>query len=107
LLWEQDHFSDCSTIQKSGFSFYVKDDRLVFDSNALAKHYVVRSDKPVPSGKSTLGAAFTWADDKGTITLLILCFLLEAITPLSENQWFHGNEQNAGRVDIILSSRPA
>ena len=57
--------------QNTGFSWYIKDGRLVFDSNALAKHFVVRSDKLVPVGKSTLGAAFTWADNQGTITLLI------------------------------------
>ena len=43
----------------------------MFDSNALAKHSVVRSNKPVPVGKSTLGAAFTWPDNEGTITLLM------------------------------------
>jgi arylsulfatase len=57
--------------QNTGFSWYVKDGLLVFDSNVLAKHFVVRSDRPVPVGQSTLGAAFTWADDQGTITLLI------------------------------------
>jgi arylsulfatase len=57
--------------QNTGFSFYIKDGLLVFDSNALAKHSVVRSDKPVPAGKSSLGAAFTWADNKGIITLLM------------------------------------
>jgi arylsulfatase len=57
--------------QNTGFSWYVKEGLLVFDSNALAKHSVVRSDRPVPAGKSTLGAAFTWADDQGKITLLI------------------------------------
>ena len=57
--------------QNTGFSWYIKDGLLVFDSNALAKHSVVRSDKKVPAGKCTVGAAFTWADNQGTITLLI------------------------------------
>ncbi len=57
--------------QNTGFSWYIKDGLLVFDSNALAKHSVVRSERPVPVGKSTLGAAFAWADKKGTITLLM------------------------------------
>jgi arylsulfatase len=57
--------------QNTGFSWYIKDERLVFDSNALARHFVVRSERPVPVGKSTLGAAFTWVDNKGTITLLM------------------------------------
>ncbi len=57
--------------QNTGFSWYIKDNLLVFDSNALAKHAVVRSNKPVPAGKSSLGVAFNWADKQGTITLLI------------------------------------
>jgi len=57
--------------QNTGFSWYIRDGRLVFDSNALTKHFVVRSDNLVPVGKSTLGVAFTWADNQGTITLLI------------------------------------
>jgi arylsulfatase len=57
--------------QNTGFSWYIKDRRLVFDSNALAKHFVVRSEKPVPVGKSTLGVAFTWTENEGTITLLV------------------------------------
>ena len=57
--------------QNTGFSWYIKDGQLVFDSNALAKHSVIRSHKTVPAGKCTLGAAFTWKDQQGTITLLI------------------------------------
>jgi arylsulfatase len=57
--------------QNTGFSWYIKEGLLVFDSNALAKHSVIRSDKKVPAGKCTVGAAFTWADNQGTITLLI------------------------------------
>ena len=51
------------------------------DSSAQAKHFVVRSEKPVPAGKGTLGAAFAWADNQGTITLLIngeVCGSLQA-----------------------------
>jgi len=57
--------------QNTGFSWYLKDEQMVFDSNVLTDHYVVRSDKKVPVGPSTLGVRFIWADKKGTITLLI------------------------------------
>ena len=57
--------------QNTGFTWYIKDGLLVFDSNALAKHAVVKSDKSVPAGKCTVGAAFTWKDKQGTINLLI------------------------------------
>ncbi|MEY4175987.1 MAG: putative arylsulfatase, partial [Actinomycetota bacterium] len=40
--------------ENSGFSFFVQDDRLVFDYNAFDDHTVVQSDIPVPQGTSTL-----------------------------------------------------
>jgi arylsulfatase len=57
--------------QNTGFSWYIKDGRLVFDSNVLTDHHVVRSTRKVPVGSSSVGVKFSWADNKGAITLLI------------------------------------
>jgi arylsulfatase len=57
--------------QNVGFSWYVKDEQLVFDSNAFADHYIVRSTRRVPVGLSSLGVKFSWMGTKGTIALLI------------------------------------
>ena len=57
--------------QNVGFSWYVKDEQMVFDGNIYADHYVVRSERKVPLGSSTLGVRFTRVDQKGIITLLI------------------------------------
>lgn len=40
--------------ENSGFSFFVQDDRLVFDYNAFDAHTVVESDVEVPDGASEL-----------------------------------------------------
>jgi arylsulfatase A-like enzyme len=57
----------------AGLSLYVKDRHLIFDYNLFGlKHYVIRSEREVPEGESTLGFAFDktgrW---KGTGTLFI------------------------------------
>lgn len=57
--------------QNSGFSWYVKDSKLVFDYNYFTDHHVVRSVKQVPPGKNILSARFLRDGNKGTITLLI------------------------------------
>ncbi|MBW2086405.1 MAG: arylsulfatase, partial [Deltaproteobacteria bacterium] len=57
--------------QNTGFSWYIKDEQMVFDSNVFTDHHVVRSEQKVPVGPSTLGVRFTWNDQKGTMTLLI------------------------------------
>jgi arylsulfatase len=57
--------------QNVGFSWYVKDEQLVFDSNAFTDHYVVRSTRKVPAGRSSIGVEFSWTGQKGTITLMI------------------------------------
>jgi arylsulfatase len=57
--------------QNTGFSWYIKDGLLVFDSNALAEHSVVKSNKKVPAGRCIVGVAFTWKNDQGALTLLI------------------------------------
>ena len=43
-----------SGTENSGFSFFVQDDRLVFDYNAFDAHTVVESDIAVPEGTSAL-----------------------------------------------------
>jgi arylsulfatase A-like enzyme len=57
--------------QNVGFSFYVKDERLVFDYNIFTNHFVVRSDQKVPPGSSVLGVRFIREGQKGTIVLMI------------------------------------
>jgi len=60
-----------SGTQNVGFTWYIKDEKLVFDSNAYTEHHVVSSERDVPAGASTLGVKFTWQDQKGAVTLLI------------------------------------
>ena len=57
--------------QNVGFSWYVKDEHLVFDYNIFTDHHVVRSEKKVPPGASKLGARFLRDGKKGTIILSI------------------------------------
>ena len=40
---------------RSGFSFFVKDNRLVFDLNLAGRHTILESKAPVPAGRCTLG----------------------------------------------------
>ena len=40
-----------------GYALFVRDGHLVHDYNFVNRHYVVRSDRPVPAGKCTLGFA--------------------------------------------------
>ncbi|MHA1727207.1 MAG: arylsulfatase [Promethearchaeota archaeon] len=54
-----------------GISFYIKDNKLVFDYNIYSDHHVVRSDRTVPTGNSVIGVNFRRKDNTGTITLLI------------------------------------
>ncbi len=60
-----------SGTQNVGFSWYIKDGRMVLDSNNYTDHQVVRSDRAVPPGPSTLGVRFSWQDKKGSVSLLI------------------------------------
>ena len=57
--------------QNVGLSCYIKENKLVFDYNIYTDHYVVRSDRTVPTGSCTIGVKFQRKDTKGTITLLI------------------------------------
>ena len=44
--------------ENSGISFFVQDDRLVFDYNCFNDHHVVESDVEVPEGPSVVGVRF-------------------------------------------------
>lgn len=60
-----------SGTQTAGFSWYIKDEKVVFDSNISIIHRTVRSEQKVPVGSCTLGVRFKWEDQKGILTLLI------------------------------------
>lgn len=54
-----------------GDSLYVRDGRLVHDMNIGGAHVVVRSDRPVPPGRHSLGVRMQPLDGQRTATLLI------------------------------------
>jgi len=47
-----------SGTHNNGLSWYIKDNRLVFDYNAYRDHSVIRSSVTVPTGQSTIGIKF-------------------------------------------------
>ncbi len=57
--------------QNVGLSCYIKENKLVFDYNIYTDHYVVRSDRNVPTDSSTIGVEFRRKDNIGNISLLI------------------------------------
>lgn len=57
--------------QNVGFSWYIKDNRMVFDYNIFTEHHVVHSDRIVPTGKCTLRVRFVRDGRTGTIILSI------------------------------------
>jgi arylsulfatase len=57
--------------QNIGFSWYVKDERLVFDYNIFTNHHVLRSDAKIPEEVRKLGVRFQRKGAKGTVTLSI------------------------------------
>ncbi len=57
--------------QNVGFSWYIKDNRMVFDYNIFTEHHVVHSDRIVPIGKCTFGVRFVRDGRTGTIILSI------------------------------------
>ena len=57
--------------ENSGMSFFVHDDRLVFDYNVFGDHHVVTSTEPVPVGDSRLAIRFRRDGKTGTATLVI------------------------------------
>jgi arylsulfatase len=57
--------------ENSGLTLFIQDDRLVFDYNCFGDHQVVRSEVPVPVGRSIVGLKFRRAGRSGTATLLV------------------------------------
>ncbi|MHA1257835.1 MAG: hypothetical protein ACTSPS_19810 [Promethearchaeota archaeon] len=57
--------------QNCGISWYIKDNRLVFDYNYLTDHHFVRSDRVVPTGDFKVGVQFIRDNKKGHIMLSI------------------------------------
>jgi len=57
--------------QNGGYSWYIKDNKMVFDYNIFAEHHTVRSDMDVPTGRISLAVRFKRDGDTGTITLII------------------------------------
>jgi arylsulfatase len=57
--------------QNAGFSWYIKDGRMIFDYNVFTDHQVVRSDRAVPEGECRIGVALAREGAQGTIALFI------------------------------------
>ena len=55
----------------SGFSVFVKDERLVFDYNCFGEHHIVDSDVEAPVGASTIGVRFDRTGKGGAAHLVI------------------------------------
>lgn len=60
-----------SGTENSGISLFLQDDRLVFDYNCFGDHQVAESDRPVPSGPSSVGVRFRRTGRDGRATLVI------------------------------------
>jgi len=74
-----------SGTQTGGFSWYIQDGKVVFDSNISTLHQTVRSEQAVPVGQCTLGVRLMWEDKKGVLSLLIdgeVCGTTELPSPL-------------------------
>jgi arylsulfatase len=57
--------------RNGGFALYVKDNHLLFDANHLGWHHtVLKSDREVPIGKSTLRFEFTRTDAEHGVGVL-------------------------------------
>jgi len=57
--------------QNGGYSWYIKDNRMLFDYNIFTEHHAVRSSRIVPTGKCTLGVRFVRDGRTGTVILSI------------------------------------
>jgi arylsulfatase len=57
--------------QNGGYSWYIKDNRMVFDYNIFTEHHVVQSNRDIPAGKCSLGVRFVRDGRTGTIILSI------------------------------------
>ena len=57
--------------QNGGYSWYIKDNKMVFDYNIFAEHHVVRSGTEVPIGRIRLEIRFVRDGETGKITLVM------------------------------------
>jgi len=57
--------------ENAGLSFFIHDDRLVFDYNIFGDHHVLVSDASVPPGTSTLGVEFRRGKNDADVTLKV------------------------------------
>jgi len=57
--------------QNGGYSWYIKDNKMIFDYNIFAEHHVVRSGIEVPTGRIQLEVRFVRDGETGNITLVI------------------------------------
>ncbi len=55
----------------SGYSLFVRDNRLIYDMNVGGRHCQTVSDRPIPPGHRRLGVAVSNGNDKRSIRLLI------------------------------------
>ncbi len=55
----------------TGLTFYVKDNKLVFDYNYFTSHTVVTSGTELPTGRCSVGVRFVRRDQSGEVTLLV------------------------------------
>lgn len=72
--------------ENSGFSFYVFDNRLVFDYNFFGEHLVVRSLTELPTGSSTLTCQLRRTGKAGYAVLLV-------------------NQEEVGRIELPFIMR--
>jgi hypothetical protein len=57
--------------QNTGYSWYIKDNRLVFDYNIFTDHHIVQSEIELPTGSCSLQATFRREGQTGEIPLSI------------------------------------
>ncbi len=55
----------------NGMAFYIKGDKLIFDYNLFTHHYKAISDRPVPTGASTVAVQFEKVGKQGKATVMI------------------------------------
>lgn len=57
--------------ENSGFSFFVQDDRLIFDYNLFGEHLIVHSAEKLPVGRAQLGCRLRRTGKGGFVELLV------------------------------------
>ena len=57
--------------ENAGVSFFVQDNRLVFDYNIFGDHHIIESEADVPVGESVIGVRFRRAKKDADVTLTI------------------------------------